>query len=113
MLVKDKILYERKKKGISASKLGEMIGSCQATISKYETGSIKVIPSNVLKEIVKCLECDFDEFVSDDPKYCMLASKSIESNALSEEDKSLIAWFHNLPEELQGIIRQLWNIQLS
>jgi transcriptional regulator with XRE-family HTH domain len=113
MLVKDKIAFERKKKGISASKLGEMIGSCQATISKYETGNIKVIPKDVLLDIVRCLECDFDEFVSEDPKYCMLASRSVEANTLSEEDKSWRAWCHSLPEELQGIVRQLWKIQIS
>ena len=33
MLVKDKIAYERKKKGLSTTQLGKLVGINQATIS--------------------------------------------------------------------------------
>ena len=112
MLVKDKISFERKRKGISSKQLAAMIGVSQGTISRYETGIIREIPDDILKAIVKALNCDFDEFVSDDPKYCVLASTRVISDALSEEDKSLLAWFHNLPEDVRTVVKQLWNIQI-
>ena len=113
MLVKDKIAYERKKKGLSTTQLGKLVGINQATISKYETGKIKVIPTDILKKIVQNLDGDFDEFVVDDPKYCTLASKQMKFENISDDDRTLITWFHNLPEDLQKIVRQLWDIPLT
>lgn len=38
MLVKEKIVYSRRKMGISSTKLAEMIGVNQETINRYKTG---------------------------------------------------------------------------
>ncbi|MBQ9007992.1 MAG: helix-turn-helix transcriptional regulator [Clostridia bacterium] len=113
MLVKDRIAFERKKKGISTTQLGRLVRVNQATISKYETGNIKIIPSDILEKIVECLEGDFDEFVAEDPKYCSLASKKVKLEDISDDDRMLIAWFHGLPESVQMVIRQLWEIPLT
>lgn len=38
MLVKEKIVYSRRKMGIISTKLAEMIGVNQGTINHYKTG---------------------------------------------------------------------------
>lgn len=116
MLVKDKIALERQRKGISATELADLVGLTKATISRYESGAIQLIPTSSLKRIVDVLDCDFDSFVSDDPKYCMLSSEPIDeiSYSLSKsEQKQLIKWYENLPPELQTIVKQLWKIPIK
>ena len=110
MLVKDKISIERKKKGISTTQLAAMIGTTQGTVSRYETGSIKIIPVDMLRKIVESLECDFNEFVCDDPKYSLLASVPVDPSTLSDDDRRLLAWFHNLPDGYKLIVRQFWEL---
>ena len=45
MLVKEKIVYSRRKMGISSTKLAEMIGVNQGTSNRYKNGAIKTIPT--------------------------------------------------------------------
>jgi len=116
MLVKDKIVLERQRKGISATDLARLVGLTKATISRYENGVVQIIPTDALKRIVDVLECDFDSFISEDPKYCNLSSRTLVEPACSikeNEHRQLILWYENLPPELQKIVKQLWKIQIT
>ncbi len=73
-MVKDKIVLERQRKGISANELADLAGLTKAAISRYEN-SVFLIPADLLKRIADALECDFDSFVSENPKCCMLSSE--------------------------------------
>ena len=58
MLVREKIRILRKKKGLKASELGELLGVNQATISRYENGYVKVIPQDKLSKMCNVFNCD-------------------------------------------------------
>ena len=93
MLVRDKIVMERQRQGISRTELGAMVGVNRVTINRYENGVVKRIPTDVLSRIVAALHSDFDEFVIEDPLYCNLASRQgMEKyqQQFSEEDRMLI-----------------------
>ena len=109
MLVKDIIQMERKKRGISASQLAEMLGINKGTIHRYENGSIKEIPIYTLKKLSEIFDYSFDEFVCDDPKYCMLTShKGQNTNIQMDEDERLILnWYHCLPMKHQEFLIEI------
>ena len=112
MLVRDAIAQERKRQGISVAQLAEMVGTTKATISRYETGAIKTISKDTLKKISEALQYDFNDLVCNDPKYCSYTSSTVDYSTLSDDDQSLLKWFHNLPKEFQRIIKELWSISL-
>ena len=68
MLVKDKIALERNRRGISTSKLADMVGVNIGTINRYEKGVIKTIPVETLRKIASALGCTYDELIREDPK---------------------------------------------
>lgn len=114
MLVKDKITVERQKRGMSTAELGAIVGVNKGTISRYESGSVKQIPTDALRKIVEAFECDFDSFVMDDPKYCMLADDRDTSlkDSISEDEYQLIAWYRALPAEVQNLMKQACKIHI-
>jgi len=113
MLVKDKILVLRKKAGISTSQLAKLVGVNIGTINRYEKGVIKTIPVETLRKIAEALNCTYDEFVKDDPKYASLCDAeqetSISVDQLSDSDRKMVEWFHALPEDVQITLSGLWN----
>ena len=107
MLVKEKIVYSRRKMGISSTKLAEMIGVNQGTINRYENGAIKTIPTEKLRKLAEALGCSFEEFISGDPHYMGLLGGSDTDHpaVFTQEDERLILDFHKLPGEYQSLIR--------
>ncbi len=55
MKVGERIRQRREALGISAEKLGEMIGKVKTTIYRYENGDIESMPSSLLEPIAKAL----------------------------------------------------------
>ena len=55
MGIGNRIKERREELGISAEKLGEMIGKAKTTIYRYESGFIESMPSAVLEPIAKAL----------------------------------------------------------
>ena len=56
MGIGNRIKERREELGISAEKLGEMIGKAKTTIYRYESGFIESMPSTVLEPIAKVLK---------------------------------------------------------
>lgn len=115
MLVKDIIVQERRRQGISAIQLADRVGITPATLSRYESGAIKMISKDSLLKIADALNYDFDDLVAGDPKYCALASpgKSKPVMDLSDDDRSLLLWYHDLPQELQNLVKQMFNLRVA
>ena len=115
MLVIEKIARERRLHKMSLAEFGDKIGVDKATASIYEKGILKTIPLDVLHKIADTFECEFDELVADDPKYCMLASVGTNNKdtILTSEDKQLLIWYHSLPKEIQNGIKHFWNIPIK
>ena len=55
MTVGERIKKRRKELGISADKLGEMIGKNRATVFRYEKGDIENLPLDILEPIANAL----------------------------------------------------------
>lgn len=55
MKVGEKIKLRRKELGMSADKLGEIIGKNRATIFRYEKGDIENLPLDILEPIAQAL----------------------------------------------------------
>lgn len=55
MEIGNRIKQRREELGISAEKLGEMIGKAKTTIYRYESGYIESMPSSILEPIAKAL----------------------------------------------------------
>ncbi len=108
MLVKDIIASERRKRGYSAVQLAEMIHVNKGTINRYENGTIKVIPVDVLKNLASIFGYSFDDFVSGDPKYNMLADHPTDSvSPIDNDDRLILRWYHNLPAKHQEFLREI------
>ena len=56
MTVGKRIKQRRKELGISADKLGEIIGKNRATVFRYENGDIENMPLDVIEPIAKALQ---------------------------------------------------------
>lgn len=56
MTVGERIRNLRKEKGMSADKLGELIGKDRATVYRYESQDIENMPTSVLEPLAKALE---------------------------------------------------------
>ena len=55
MRIGERIKIRRKELGLSADKLGEMLGKNRATIFRYENGEIENLPLDILEPIAKAL----------------------------------------------------------
>lgn len=55
MTVGDRIKLRRKELGMSADKLGEVIGKNRATVFRYENGAIEKMPIDVIEPIAEAL----------------------------------------------------------
>lgn len=55
MTIGDRIKLRRKELGMSADKLGEVIGKNRATVFRYENGDIERMPIDVIEPIAEAL----------------------------------------------------------
>ena len=108
MLVKERIACERRKRGLSAQQLAELLHINRGTINRYENGTIKVIPIEMLKKLASTFDCSFDDFISEDPQYCMLADSPHTLKTTKDNDDALILkWYHNLPVKHQEFLKEV------
>jgi len=118
MLVREIITTERKKQGLSVAELALAIGVNKGSISRYESGYVKEIPTDVLHRLSDALNIDFDELVAGDPKYYKLSDKYAQvekndiRNGLSIEEEQLVLWYRSLPDTLKDFINQIRTVNL-
>lgn len=89
------IKQRRKELGISADKLGELLGKDRSTIYRYEKGDIENLPLDLLEPIAKALYTT--------PQYLMgwqdEKTNSLEPLKLSEGEKMWMELYHRLSDE--------------
>lgn len=113
MLVREKIMNERKQQGLSLESLASMLGVDKGTLSRYETGKVKKIPKDVIFKTSEILKLDLGELVSEDPQYCTCINlNSPDYSSLPDEDIQLLTWFHALPTDVRKVIKQFWTIHI-
>jgi transcriptional regulator with XRE-family HTH domain len=111
MSVGQRIKHRRKELGISADKLGEIIGKNRATIFRYENGDIENMPLDVVEPIAKALLTT--------PQYLMgwdeeEKTAAISGNGtMSEAKQKLFALAENCSEEEAARLLQMMELFLG
>lgn len=97
MNIGKRIKERRKELGMSADKLGEILGKDRSTIFRYEKGDIENLPLDILQPIAKALNTT--------PQYLMGWSDTTQNNTppetLTEGEQTLLHLFRMLPDEAQ------------
>lgn len=116
MLVKDRIVLERKKQDISCADLAQLVGLHKGTINRYENGTIKRIPTEMLHKIADALQISFEDLISDDPSYVDLLGSSASrksSRKRTSDEQEMIEWYRSLSPDAKSFFKQLWHIKPS
>ena len=100
MTIGERIKRRRKELGMSADKLGEILGKDRSTIFRYEKGDIENLPLDILKPIAEALMTT--------PQYLMGWSNDKKANIpeeqmLSEDEKKLLEFYHSLSVESREV----------
>ena len=106
MSIGKRIKQRRKELGMSADKLGEILGKDRSTIFRYEKGDIENLPLDILQPIAKALNTS--------PAYLMgwenNKKTSPEEPKLTEGEKLLLNLFRQIPEEQQQVFLEMGRV---
>lgn len=87
----DRLVYARKKKGLTQKQLAELSGVSESAISDYELGNKSPRPAKILK-IVKVLEVSEDWLMGNDADYSMeKLTENPKNTKLTKEQQRLVA----------------------
>ncbi len=108
MSVGSKITEYRKRAGITSRDLAATLDITPATISRYESGKILSISSDMLEKLSSALNCSIHDLIQDDPAYAYLTNqKKRKSSSRNEEEELLLKGYHGLSPQLQAAVRQI------
>ena len=99
MSIGRRIKQRRKELGISADKLGEILGKDRSTIFRYEKGDIENLPLDILQPIATALRTT--------PAYLMGwndKTNTPEKSKLSEGEKMWLELYHKLSNETREML---------
>ena len=116
MSVGSKITEYRKKSGITSRDLATTLSITPATMSRYESGKILSIPSEMLEKISSALNCSVSDLIQDDSNYAYLKgekTKKRNSSSLSHEEEFLLKGYYGLSPQLQAAVRQICETGIS
>ena len=107
MTIGERIKQRRKELGMSADKLGEILGKDRSTIFRYEKGDIENLPLDILQPIAKALGTT--------PQYLMGWSDSVKQIApdkmqLTEGEQLLLNLFRQIPAEQQKVFLEMGRV---
>ena len=110
MNIGKRIKQRRKELGMSADKLGEILGKDRSTIYRYEKGDIENLPLDILQPIAKALNTT--------PQYLMgwqedKKNTPSEEPKLTEGEKELLGLFRQVPEDQQQLVLGMIRVALS
>ena len=110
MTIGERIKRRRKELGMSADKLGDILGKDRSTIFRYEKGDIENLPLDILKPIAEALMTTPQYLMgwSDDKK-----TTAPEELTLSEGEKMLLDLFRQVPESQQKLVLQMISVALN
>ncbi len=113
MLVRQRILEERKKLRISSTELAKMLNVNKGTVSRWESGDIKSIPPDTIKQLAEIFDLSLADFIDTDMGYYYMLSDDINkkhssSFELSEDENAMIVWYRHLSLKEKKLIKKLW-----
>ena len=110
MNIGKRIKQRRKELGMSADKLGEVLGKDRSTIYRYEKGDIENLPLDILQPIAKALNTT--------PQYLMgwndnNSNKPAPPITLTEGEQLLLNLFRQVPEDKQQYVLDMIRLALK
>lgn len=109
MKIGERIKQRRKELGMSADKLGQILGKDRSTIFRYEKGDIENLPLDILQPIAKALQTT--------PQYLMGWSDNKttppDDPKLTEGEKALLDLFRLVPESKQQMVLEMIRVALK
>lgn len=108
MNIGKRIKERRKELGMSADKLGEILGKDRSTIFRYEKGDIENLPLDILQPIAEALRTT--------PAYLMGwqdETISPDELKLTEGEKLLLKLFRQIPENKQQMVLEMIRVALN
>jgi transcriptional regulator with XRE-family HTH domain len=107
MKIGERIKQRRKELGMSADKLGEILGKDRSTIFRYEKGDIENLPLDILQPIAKALMTTPQYLMgwSDDKK-----TTPSDNLKLTEGEELLLNLFRQIPEDQQKVFLEMGRV---
>ena len=105
MNIGKRIKQRRKELGMSADKLGELLGKDRSTIFRYEKGDIENLPLDILKPIAIALKTT--------PTYLMGwedKKSTPDEQTLTEGEQLLLNLFRQIPEAQQQVFLEMGRV---
>ena len=107
MKIGERIKLRRKELGMSADKLGAILGKDRSTIFRYEKGDIENLPLDILQPIAKALMTT--------PQYLMGWGDDRKTNSpndikLTEGEELLLNLFRQIPEDQQQVFLEMGRV---
>ena len=105
MNIGKRIKQRRKEIGMSADKLGDILGKDRSTIYRYEKGDIENLPLDILQPIAKALGTT--------PAYLMGwqdNKPTPPADELTEGEKLLLDLFRQIPEDQQKVFLEMGRV---
>lgn len=112
MTVNQKIRVMRKEKKITTTKLAELLGISQSSIVRYENGSVKYVPLELLTQMADIFECSVNDLTNGDSRYTQDDSgrKSFE---LSDDEQDLLSRYRELSSKEKNAVKGLCDLLIS
>ncbi|MBR2793677.1 MAG: helix-turn-helix transcriptional regulator [Solobacterium sp.] len=105
MSVGQNLRTKRREKKLTVKALADKIGADHSTIVRYENGDVRRIPEEQLNKLAAALDCSVDELTEGDFKYTSM--KKVSSKSFTEEEKTLILKYRQLPIFVQNTIKEM------
>lgn len=95
MTVNQKIRIIRKEKSITTTDLAEKLGISQSTVVRYENGTVKYVPLELLNKMAAVFECSLSDLIEGDSRYSH-KKKGRKTSQLSEDEQILLLKYREL-----------------
>lgn len=112
MSVNRNIRKIRKERKITTTELAHRLGISQSSVVRYENGSVKYVPLDLINEMAGIFECSVNDLVEGDDRY---TQKSVKKSAsrLSEDERDLLAKYSQLSLKEKNAVKGLCDLLIS
>jgi DNA-binding Xre family transcriptional regulator len=112
MTVNQKIRIMRKERNITTTVLSEKIGISQSSVVRYENGSVKYVPLDLLDKMAEVFGCSVDDLIEGDSRYTQKKNRA-KSKQLSEDEQNLLVKFRELSAKEKNAVIGLCDLLIN
>lgn len=112
MTVNQRIRIIRKEKRITTTDLAEKLGISQSSVVRYENGSVKYVPLELLNKMAAVFECSVNDLIEGDSRYSQKKSAR-KTKQLSEDEQSLLVKYRELSIKEKNAVQGLCDLLIN